>query len=78
MTEMQSKETRVLIDVAKVARMLSVSTRTVWRLVSAGKLPAPIRVGRSVRWCRAAIDAWISQGCPETDTSSSDQNGGRS
>jgi excisionase family DNA binding protein len=53
-----------LVDVADVAQMLSASERTVWRLADAGKIPAPVRIGRLVRWSRQAILAWIVAGCP--------------
>jgi predicted DNA-binding transcriptional regulator AlpA len=39
-------------DVAKTAR---ISVRSVWRLASIGKLPLPMRLGRSARWKRADI-----------------------
>jgi len=32
-----------------------------WR---AGRTPAPIRLGRSVRWDESELDAWIAAGCP--------------
>lgn len=48
-----------MIDVKEVATILSVSTRTVWRLVSSDQLPRPIRFGRNVRWRLADIERWI-------------------
>lgn len=53
-----------LIPVREVATILNVSVRTVWRLISEGKIIAPVRVGRSVRWRRAELILWIEQGCP--------------
>ena len=49
---------------ADLARLLGISERTVWRLDSAGSLPRPIRLGRSVRWRMAEVQAWLEQGCP--------------
>lgn len=49
-----------MIDVREVATILSISTRSVWRLVSRGELPQPIRFGRNVRWRCADIEAWIA------------------
>jgi len=54
----------VLLTVAELARLLQVSTRTIWRLLSAGNLPAPVRLGNAVRWRSAEINSWISEGCP--------------
>lgn len=48
-----------MIDAGEVATILKVSTRTVWRLVSADELPQPIRFGGNVRWQLADIEAWI-------------------
>ena len=51
----------ILLSVADVARMLSVSVRHVWRLRDSGNLPAPIYLGRTVRWRKAALEAWLSE-----------------
>ncbi len=59
-----------MIDVTEVATILSVSTRTVWRLVSSGELPQPIRFGRNVRWRASDIEGWI-----ETQINSTNPNG---
>jgi excisionase family DNA binding protein len=53
-----------LLDVQAVAEMLGCSTRHVYRLSDAGRMPAPVKLGALVRWNRAEIEAWISQGCP--------------
>lgn len=57
-----------MIDVREVATILSVSTRSVWRLVSRGELPQPIRFGRNVRWRCADIEAWIASQIDSTKT----------
>ena len=54
----------LLIPACEVARLLGISKRTLWRLLSAGKLPAPIRLGNNVRWRLDEVEQWISQGCP--------------
>lgn len=48
-----------MIDVREVATILKISTRSVWRLVSRGELPQPIRLGRNVHWRCSDIDHWI-------------------
>lgn len=53
-----------LISADQVAEMLSVSTRTVWRLQSTGRMVQPIRIGGSVRWRLDEIRQWIDLGCP--------------
>ena len=54
----------VLLAVGHVASMLSCSERSVWRLSDEGKMPAPVRIGRLVRWSRDKLNEWIDAGCP--------------
>jgi predicted DNA-binding transcriptional regulator AlpA len=55
-----------LLDAAAVAALLGCSTRHVWRMHDARLMPPACRLGRLVRWSRAAIVAWIEAGCPAT------------
>ena len=52
-----------LLKASDVANTASISIRTLWRLVSAGKFPAPIRIGGSTRWRAADLERWIEGGC---------------
>ncbi|MCI0331943.1 MAG: helix-turn-helix domain-containing protein [Planctomycetes bacterium] len=54
----------LLLSASDVANLLSVSTRTLWRLLSSGRLPQPVAVGGSKRWRREEIVAWVAAGCP--------------
>ena len=53
-----------LLDVRGVASEMSVSIAHVRRLAAAGLMPPPVKLGRILRWRRAAISAWIASGCP--------------
>ncbi len=53
-----------LISALELAKLLQVSTRTLWRLRSAGKLIKPIKIGGSTRWRLDEVQAWIAEGCP--------------
>ena len=53
-----------LLDVQTVAEMLGCSTRHVYRLSDAGRMPAPIKLGSLVRWSATSIREWVDQGCP--------------
>lgn len=53
-----------LIDVKAVADLLSCSTRHVYRLTDAGKMPAPVRLGVLVRWRTTELSEWLAAGCP--------------
>ena len=57
-------ESSPLLSANDLARRLNVSRRSIWRWRSAGKLPAPVVVGRLIRWRRDEIERWIAAGCP--------------
>jgi predicted DNA-binding transcriptional regulator AlpA len=51
-----------LIDVRTVAKLLGCSTRTVWRLRDAGKIPQSLVLSTGlIRWRRSTLLAWISE-----------------
>jgi predicted DNA-binding transcriptional regulator AlpA len=43
------------MDLRRLAKVLAVSERTVWRLVASGELPRPVRAGKCVRWFQSDI-----------------------
>ena len=53
-----------LFDVGQVSKILCCSTRTVYRLSDAGRMPRPMKLGSLVGWSRSAIESWIVDGCP--------------
>ncbi len=54
----------VILTSNELARMLKISMRSLWRLRSAGLLPAPIQLGGSIRWRANDVFQWIAKGCP--------------
>lgn len=54
----------IFVTAAELAQLMRISTRTLWRLLSARKMPKPIRLGGAVRWRMDVIQDWIDQGCP--------------
>lgn len=58
------QEEVLLIPADQLAKLLQISTRTLWRLLSAGRLPEPVRIGGSVRWRLDQVKQWIESGCP--------------
>lgn len=54
----------LLIGVDDFAAILQVSNRTIWRLVSSGEAPAPLRIGGSCRWRLEEVTNWIDLDCP--------------
>lgn len=55
---------RGLIYAAYVASLLKVSSRTVWRLNDAGRIPQPVRIGSLVRWNHREFVEWLAAKCP--------------
>lgn len=58
---------RRLITAKELAEMLSISSRTINRMQSSGRLIPPIRIGGSVRWRLDEVEQWIGEGCPRPD-----------
>lgn len=59
-----------LISVHDLATILRVSPRTIWRLLSAGKIVRPVYIGGSARWRYDEVQRWISNDCPATNEAS--------
>jgi len=49
-----------LLRATEVAILLGIAERTLSRLVKAGEVPKPTRIGNSVRFSRAAVMAWLA------------------
>ncbi len=56
-----------LIRIEELADLLSLSKRTVSRMMSSGRMPAPVRLGGSLRWQIDDVEQWIAKGCPMPD-----------
>jgi excisionase family DNA binding protein len=54
-----STDGRLLVDQREAARLLSLSTRTVYLMSKDGRLPC-LRIGRSVRYSPVDLAAWIA------------------
>lgn len=55
----------LLIDLRRLAELLSVSTRSAKRMVSDDAIPGVCRpYGRALRFRMADIQKWIQAGCP--------------
>jgi excisionase family DNA binding protein len=67
MTVAHKPDERLVLTAEEVAELLCISRAHVFRLQRGGKLPAPVRFGRSVRWARAELEAWLRAGAPSRE-----------
>ena len=58
----------MLLDVRRVAARLGCSSRHVYRLADAGRMPRPRHVGTLVRWSKAEVESWVADGCKPVRT----------
>lgn len=58
-------ENRELFTLPRAAQQLSVSKRTLERLMARGVFPPPVKIGRSSRVLRTDIAAYLDQLCRE-------------
>lgn len=63
----QPDQVQGLMTVRDVAAALKVSARQIWKLNSTGRLPAPVRLSRSVRWRAGDIAEFVRLGCPSRE-----------
>ena len=59
-----SSTEQLLWTARQVASALGISERYLYKLHSKGQLPQSIQLGRSVRWRKAEIEAWLKSGAP--------------
>lgn len=57
----------LLIRDEQCAHLAGISRATWWKLDSTGQVPACVKLGRSTRWRRQEIGAWIKAGCPSRE-----------
>lgn len=61
---MIDKEDCRLLCAQDLAERLGVSRATLHRWNAGGRVPQPVRIGRTVRWPLDEIKSWILAGCP--------------
>ncbi len=54
----------LVLSAEQLAELLDISERTLWRLLSSGKLLKPVRFGGNTRWRYADVMKWLDEGCP--------------
>lgn len=51
---------RGLTTIKDVRELTKLGRSTIYRMMDDGSFPEPKKIGRSVRWPRAATDGWIA------------------
>lgn len=68
MAELTNESNMQLLTAKDAAQLCRLSKRSWFRFHACGKVPAPIRIGGSVRWRRSDIELWQSMNCPDRKT----------
>ncbi|MCY3002512.1 MAG: helix-turn-helix domain-containing protein [Planctomycetota bacterium] len=66
-TPAQRAATCELLTAADLCSLLKLDARTLRVLRHEGRVPEPIKLGRSLRWRRAEVEAWIAAQGADTD-----------
>lgn len=48
-----------LVDMAFITNFTGMTDKWFYRLISEARFPAPIKLGRSSRWRRSQVEAWL-------------------
>lgn len=55
---------KLLLTAEESANLVGLSRSKFYELRSSGRVPAPIRLGGSVRWRKQELVEWVEAGCP--------------
>jgi len=70
-------QTPLLVDAREAARLCGLGMTLWYSLLSAGRIPEPLRFGRAVRWRVDELRAWLDAGAPSRDRWAAMRKGGR-
>lgn len=48
-----------LVDMAFITEFTGLSDKWFYKLIQEGQFPRPIKLGRSSRWLKSEIEAWV-------------------
>ena len=70
------KHYEMVLTATELSKRLQISERHLVNLNATGRLPRPIRLGRSVRWRADKLRDWLDAGCPARDRWEAMREGG--
>ena len=47
------------IDMAFITKLMQMTDKWVYKLIKDGKFPKPTKFGRSSRWLKSEVEAWL-------------------
>lgn len=50
-----------LVDMVFITGFTQLTDKWFYKLISEGQFPKPIKLGRSSRWLKSEIEAWVQQ-----------------
>lgn len=50
-----------LVDMAFITAYTEMTDKWFYKLISEGQFPKPIKLGRSSRWLKSEVEAWMQQ-----------------
>ncbi|HHA2277842.1 TPA: helix-turn-helix transcriptional regulator [Enterobacter hormaechei subsp. xiangfangensis] len=50
-----------LVDMAFITAYTEMTDKWFYKLISEGLFPKPIKLGRSSRWLKSEVEAWVQQ-----------------
>jgi predicted DNA-binding transcriptional regulator AlpA len=50
-----------LVDMAFITGFTQLTDKWFYKLIQLGEFPKPIKLGRSSRWLKSEVEAWIQQ-----------------
>jgi predicted DNA-binding transcriptional regulator AlpA len=50
-----------LVDMTFITTCTGMTDKWFYRLISEGKFPKPVKLGRSSRWLKSEVEAWLAE-----------------
>jgi len=66
-TDAVNNDKSLLLTAEQCAELLNIGKSTFWRYHTSGKVPMPVKIGRSIRWRTEEIHDWVEAGCPSRE-----------
>ena len=50
-----------LVDMKEITKLTGLTDKWFYKLIQNGQFPKPIKLGRSSRWLRSEVEAWLQE-----------------